>query len=52
MKTTNKILIFLVVMALIDIIIPIPIAVFMLIYVLYQKPLWFKDLVEEVYRRI
>jgi hypothetical protein len=50
MKTTTKILIFLTALALADIFIPIPIAAFMLIYVLYQKPAWFKDLVEEVYR--
>ena len=50
MKTTNKILIFLIAMALVDIVIPVPIAVFMLIYVLYQRPPWFKDLLDEVYR--
>ncbi len=50
MKTTTKILIFLIVLALADIFIPIPIATFMLIYILYQKPIWFKDLVEEIYR--
>lgn len=49
MKTTNKILIVLVAMALVDILIPVPIAVFLLIYVLYQKPAWFKELVDEVY---
>lgn len=50
MKTTTKTLIFLIVMALADIVIPVPIAVFMLIYVLYQRPPWFRDLVELVYR--
>ena len=50
MKTTTKILFFLIAMALADIVIPLPIATFMLIYVLYQKPVWFKDLVAEVYR--
>ena len=49
MKTTTKILIFLIAMALADIIIPVPIAAFMLIYVFYQRPPWFKDLLEEVY---
>ena len=49
MKTTIKILIFLIAMALADIVIPVPIATFMLIYVLYQKPVWFRELVEEVY---
>jgi len=50
MKTTTRILIYLVAMALVDIIIPVPIAAFMLIYVLYQKPAWFKEMVEDVYR--
>lgn len=51
MKPTNKILIVLVIMALVDMVIPVPIATFMLIYVLYQKPVWFKKMVEEVYKR-
>ena len=50
MKTTTKILFYLVAMALVDIVVPIPIAVFMLIYVLYLKPAWFKGMVGEVYR--
>ena len=50
MKTTTKILIFLIGMAMADIVIPVPIVAFMLIYVLYQRPPWFKDLLEEVYR--
>ena len=50
MKTTTKILAYLVAMALVDIIIPVPVAAFMLIYVLYQKPAWFKEMVEDVYR--
>jgi len=29
----------------------VPITVFMLIYVLYQKPAWFKEMVLEVYRQ-
>jgi len=50
MKTTTKILIYLVVIALVDTMIPIPIAAFMLIYVLYQKPAWFREMVLDVYR--
>jgi len=49
MKMTTKILIYLVAMALVDIIIPVPIAAFMLIYVLYQKPAWFKEMVDAFY---
>ena len=50
MKKTTKILVFLIAMALADVVIPVPIAAFMLIFVLYQKPPWFRDLVEGVYR--
>jgi hypothetical protein len=50
MKTTTKILVFLIAMALVDFVIPVPIAAFMLIYVFYQKPPWFKELLEVVYR--
>jgi len=50
MKTTTKILFYLIAMALVDIIIPVPIAAFMLIYVLYQKPVWFREMVVEIYK--
>jgi len=50
MKTTTKILLVLIAMAIFDVIIPIPLAVLMLIYVLYQKPVWMKNLVDDVYR--
>ena len=45
MKAPTKIIIFLIAMALVDTVIPVPIAVFMLIYVFYQKPVWFKEMV-------
>jgi hypothetical protein len=51
MKITTKILFFLIAMGLIDIFIPLPIAVFLLIYVLQSKPVWFRDMVDEVYNR-
>jgi hypothetical protein len=50
MKTTTKILIYLVLIALADAIVPVPIAALLLIYVLYQKPRWFKEFYEAVYR--
>ena len=50
MKTSTKILVYLVFIALADGIIPVPIAALLLIYVLYQKPLWFKEIVLEIYR--
>jgi hypothetical protein len=49
MKTATKVLLALLAMALFDVIIPIPITVLMLIYVLYQKPEWFREMVEEIY---
>jgi TRAP-type C4-dicarboxylate transport system permease small subunit len=49
MKLTTKILYYLAAMALLDIVIPVPIAAFMLIYVLQQKSTWFKEMVLGVY---
>jgi hypothetical protein len=49
MKTTTKIIICLICLALVDIILPIPIVGIILIYVVLQKPPWFRDLVDEVY---
>jgi hypothetical protein len=50
MALTTKILVFILVLAVFDTIIPIPITSFVLIYVLYQKPAWFRDWVEQIYR--
>ena len=50
MKQNTKILFILVAMAIFDVITPIPIAVLMLIYVFYQRPAWFKEAVDDVYR--
>ena len=50
MKITTKILIALSCMGLIDIVIPIPILGIVLIYVVLQKPPWFRDVVDEIYR--
>jgi len=49
MKTQTKILLYLIFLAITDTIIPVPITGMVLIYALYQKPLWFKDLVDEIY---
>ena len=51
MKPRTNILIYLIVLAVVDTVIPAPIAVLMLIYVLLRKPDWFKEAVLEVYRR-
>jgi hypothetical protein len=50
MSTKTKILIYIVALAVFDMIIPIPITALVLIHVLYQKPRWFREWIEEVYR--
>ncbi len=49
MKSNTKILIYLIGLALLDMIIPIPFTTLLLIYVLLEKPLWLKKLVTEIY---
>jgi hypothetical protein len=49
MKTTTKIMIYLSILALLDMIIPIPFTALMLIYVIYEKPEWFRNLVTDIY---
>ena len=50
MSTRTQILIYLALLAIFDVVIPIPITAMILIMVLFQKPKWFKDWVEEIYR--
>ena len=49
MKPKTKILVCLVVFAFIDVVIPLPLTALLLIYVLSEKPPWFRKLVREVY---
>ena len=49
MKTKYKLLIYIILIAVFDVIIPIPIMGIILIMVLFQKPDWFKKLVDEIY---
>jgi hypothetical protein len=49
MKTKTKVLLYLSIRALVDMIIPIPFTALMLIYVIIEKPVWFKNLVTEIY---
>ncbi|MEJ2168995.1 MAG: hypothetical protein P8X90_26050 [Desulfobacterales bacterium] len=49
MKTTHRILIYLIIFAIIDTVIPIPLTALLLIYVLTEKPEWFKNLVTRIY---
>jgi hypothetical protein len=50
MSIRTQILIYIVVLAVFDTIIPIPITALVLIHVLYQKPQWFRQWVDEIYR--
>jgi hypothetical protein len=50
MSIKTQILIYIIILAVFDTIIPIPVTGLMLIYVLYQKPMWFKEWVDEIYR--
>jgi len=50
MKTGTKIVIVLIVLGILDMIIPVPILGIVLIYVVLQKPLWFRVVVDEIYR--
>ena len=50
MSTKTQILIYLTLLAVLDAVIPIPITAMILIMVLFQKPRWFKEWVEKVYR--
>jgi hypothetical protein len=45
----TKLVLILVALCLIDLVIPIPILGLMLVYVVLEKPVWFRDLVSEVY---
>ena len=49
MTTKTKIIVYLSVLALLDMIIPIPFTALMLIYVIVEKPGWFKDIVTDIY---
>jgi hypothetical protein len=47
----SQILIYLALLAVFDAVIPIPITAMALIAILFQKPKWFKDWIEDIYRR-
>jgi hypothetical protein len=49
MKPNTKILLYLIVLAILDMIIPIPFTALMLIYIILEKPAWFKKLVTDIY---
>ena len=49
MKNNTKIMICLVILGIFDMVIPIPFTTILLIYVLLEKPSWFRKLVTEAY---
>ena len=49
LNTKPKCLISLILLGVVDAVIPIPILAIILLYVLFQRPQWFKDLVQEIY---
>lgn len=50
MKKQTKVLLGLGALAVVDTVIPVPITVVVLVYVLLNKPTWFKELVADIYR--
>jgi len=50
MRINTKMAIYLIVLAVVDMIIPIPFAALILIYVVFEKPPWFINLVTDIYR--
>jgi len=50
MNIRTKSILVLILLGIVDVVIPIPIIGLMLIYVIVQKPSWFIDLVQEIYR--
>jgi hypothetical protein len=49
MSPKRKILIYLILFAIVDTVIPVPITAMILIYVLLEKPDWFVKLVNQIY---
>lgn len=50
MNLKKKLLLFLIIFAIVDMIIPIPIMTLLLIYVLFEKPAWFETMVLDIYK--
>ena len=50
MGIKSKTIIFLIILGIIDMVIPVPILGGILIYIVAQKPPWFADLVQEIYK--
>jgi len=50
MSIHTKIVLFLILLGIIDMVIPVPILGLILIYVVAQKPPWFADVVGKIYK--
>ncbi len=50
MSIKTKTLIFLIILGIIDMVIPVPILGVVLIYVVFQRPPWFMDVVSKIYK--
>ena len=52
MSIKTKTLIFLIILGIIDMVIPIPILAVVLLSVVFQRPPWFMDVVNEIYKSV
>jgi len=50
MSIKTKTLLYLILLGIIDMVIPVPILGVGLIYIVFQRPPWFADLVDEIYK--
>jgi len=50
MSMKTQLIVALILMGVVDVVIPIPITSLVLIYVVVQRPPWFKDIVRKIYR--
>lgn len=49
MKISTKIIIALIILGIFDMVIPIPLLAIILLYVVVQRPEWFRDLVRDIF---
>ena len=50
MQIATKMLVTLILLGIVDVIIPLPLVGIILIYVILQRPRWFRDIVRAIYR--
>lgn len=50
-STKTRLVIYLVLLSFVDMILPVPILGIVLLYVVFQRPPWFIDVVSEIYRK-